>query len=118
MITRRLDRMTRDQPARASGQDTPGVNHMLRTRLGCPIAGALVAIVVLIPGVARAAGWLTAAPLNATNGSLPSVAIDSPGNTTVVWQANPGGGTAVVQGAQHVVGTPGFSALADFSTDP
>jgi PKD repeat protein len=82
------------------------------------VFAAIGAIAMLAPGAAEAGTWLSPVPVNTSTGSGASVALDATGNALVAWQTKPATGPTVVQGARHVVGTPGFSALpADFSTD-
>jgi hypothetical protein len=76
------------------------------------------ALAVLTPGIAHAGTWLQPpVPVNLSNGETPSAAIDGTGNAVVVWQAAPAPPTFNIQGARHVVGTPGFGQLPDFSSD-
>jgi hypothetical protein len=87
---------------------------MLRTRTRCTIVGMLLGLAALAPGAAHAAGFLKQTPVNLSNDTAPTVAMDANGNTLFAWPKSP---PSVVQGAHHVIGTPGFTALPDFSTD-
>ena len=74
----------------------------------------LLAVLLVLPGTAAAAAWLSPVHVGGTTGEAPSPAVDASGNAIVGWQA---GSPSVIQAARHAVGTPGFSALPNLSTD-
>ncbi|HUO71904.1 MAG TPA: PKD domain-containing protein [Solirubrobacteraceae bacterium] len=74
----------------------------------------LAVLLMLMPGVAAAAGWLKAGAVNQSTDVNPSVAMDGVGNTIAAWE-NSGASPTTVPGAHHTVGIPFFQALPDFS---
>ena len=73
---------------------------------------ALLALLLVLPGTAAAAAWLSPVHFGGTTGAAPSPAVDASGNAVVGWQA---GSPSVIQAARHAVGTPGFSGLPNLS---
>ena len=72
----------------------------------------LLALLLMLPGTAAAAAWLSPVHVGGTTGEAPTPAVDASGNALVGWQA---GSPSVIQAARHAVGTPGFSALPNLS---
>ena len=73
---------------------------------------ALLALLLVLPGTAAAAAWLSPVHFGGTTGAAPSPAVDASGNAIVGWQA---GTPSVIQAARHAFGTPGFAALPNLS---
>jgi PKD domain len=92
---------------------------MLRTmRLSIAVA-ILPATLLVGAGVVSAAAWRAPVPINLSNGSDPSVAMDRVGNTLATWQTNPVSPTPhTIQAARHTFGATGFQQLPNVAADP
>src|SRR4051794_17535241 len=89
----------------------------IKNRIAVTVIGAAVTA-ALAPAVAQAGTWLNPVPVNLSNGSSPSVALDATGNTVAAWMSNPPPPSASnIQAARHAVGATGFTQLSDFSSD-
>ena len=73
---------------------------------------ALLALLLVLPGTAAAAAWLSPVHFGGTTGAAPSPAVDASGNALVGWQA---GTPTVIQAARHAFGAHGFAALPNLS---
>ena len=100
-------------PHRETSRPELGGVQMRRPMTARAAVTALLALLLVLPGTAAAAAWLSPVHFGGTTGAAPSPAVDASGNAIVGWQA---GTPSVIQAARHAVrSAPGFAALPNLS---